>query len=304
MSGRWAGLLARHGLAPGRRLGQHFLFDGGVLARIAAAAEITPGDHVLEVGPGVGSLTLALLARGAAVLAVEKDRKLLPALTEALAESGAGSGAEPGRWPDLPASVQHTDVGPRVRVLWADAVRLPWPALVGVSTPWRLCSNLPYYLTGPFLAAFFEAGLPWSAAVLLVQAEAAARMTASPGTPAYGAFSCLVQLHARAERLFPVSRSSFVPPPSVESCVVRLRPHAAPPITAPRADFLRVVRAAFAHRRKTLLNALDGGLPWGRAAIHDALAATGIDPERRGETLSLAEFDQLTQALGRMTRPE
>lgn len=296
MSGRWSDLLARHGLQPGKRLGQHFLFDGGILGRIAAAAEIRPGDLLLEVGPGVGSLTATLVAQGAAVLAVEKDPRLAPALAEALEES-AGPGDAAVRWPVLPSPVAFTDIGPQVRVLWADAVRLPWAELARADANWRLCSNLPYYLTGPFLAAFFASGLRWSSAVLLVQAEAGARMTARPGTPAYGAFSCLVQYHAVAERLFAVPRGSFVPPPAVESCVVRLRPHAVPPVAALRAAFLRVVRAAFGQRRKTLLNALAAGLACDREDVRAALAAAGLDPERRGETLSLAEFDTLTAAL-------
>lgn len=294
--GRWADLLARHGLQPGRRLGQHFLFDGGVLARIAAAAEITPGDLVLEVGPGVGSLTLALAAHGAPVLAVERDRTLAGALADALGALTAEAGPAPS-WPVLPAGWEWADLAPTVRVVWADAARLPWAALAAAPAPWRLCSNLPYYLTGPFLANFLKAELRWSAAVLLVQAEAAARMTAAPGTPAYGAFSCLVQLHARAERLFAVARSSFVPPPAVASAVVRLRPHAVSPVAAPKADVLRVVRAAFGQRRKTLLNALVAGLPCEREVVRRALLAAALDPGRRGETLSLAEFDHLTQAL-------
>ena len=298
MRGRWGALLARHGLQAGKRLGQHFLFDGGTLGRIAAAAEIRPGDLVLEVGPGVGSLTDTLLGHGAAVLAVEKDRGLAPALAEALAEA-AGPEAPAVRWPLLPPEVPCTDIGPRVRVLWADAVRLPWSELARADATWRLCSNLPYYLTGPFLAAFFAADLRWSTAVLLVQAEAGARMTALPGTPAYGAFSCLVQFHALAERLFAVPRGSFVPPPAVASCVVRLRPHARPPVAAPRDAFLRVVRAAFGQRRKTVLNALTAGLGCARQDVAAALAAAGLDPERRGETFSLAEFDALTAALRR-----
>ena len=297
MSGRWGSVLARHGIRPGRRLGQHFLFDGGILDRIAAASGAGPGDVVLEVGPGVGSLTRALLARGAAVFAVERDRTLGPALVDALSDMDAAAGEAAPAWPSAAAGDAVLDIGGRVRVLWGDAVRLPWDQLADGPERWRICSNLPYYLTGPFLAEWLVGQIPWEVAVLLVQAESAARMTARPGTPAYGAFTCLVQYHAEVERLFSVPRGAFVPPPDVESAVVRLRPRSEPPTSAPRAALFQVVRAAFGQRRKNLLNALSAGLPCARADILAALTRCGLPPERRGETLSLEEFGALTQVL-------
>ena len=284
-------ILSRHGIQTGRRLGQHFLLDAGLLDRMVAAAEVRAGEPVLEVGPGVGSLTVRLLAAGARVVGVELDRALRPALAEAIA------GGHPGEWP--PALPPLERLAPGLGMLWQDAVRLDFAALSGLAAgPWKLCSNLPYYITGPFLAAFLTGGLPWTLAVLTVQAEGAARMLAAPGSRVYGAFSCLVQYHAAGEVLFRVPRRAFRPPPAVESCVVRLRPLAEPPTSAPRSAVLRVVRAAFAQRRKTLRNALAAGLALDAARVRAALAEAGIDGGRRAETLGLPEFGALAVALG------
>jgi len=303
-------VLRRHGLTAGRRLGQHFLCDPVALRRIVEAAEISPDDLVLEVGPGVGVLTRELVRAGGRVTAVELDRALRPALLDVLGWPAQGDGrpallaaAEspalergtrgPGRAGPIPMDV----LAPGLRILWADAVKLAWPAVNdGLPGPWRVCSNLPYYITGPFLASLFAGGLPWSTAVLLVQAEAAARMAAAPGTKAYGAFTCLVGYHATVERVLAVPRRAFLPPPAVDSTVVRLRRRLSPPTSAPRGALLRVVRAAFAQRRKTLRNALAAALPAERAALAGALAAAGIAGERRGETLDLEEFGRLTEA--------
>ncbi len=301
MSGAWADLLRRHGIRPGRRLGQHFLFEPGILARIAAAAEIAPGDPVLEVGPGVGSLTAELVRRGAEVLAIELDRSLGPALRETLVRATPAVAVSDPLGPRIPPAVPSERLAERVWVCWGDAVRIPWAELQAPQ-PWCLCSNLPYYLTGPFLAAFLGSGLPWRGAVLLVQEEAAARMTASPGSAAYGAFTCLVAYHATVSRLFAVAPGSFTPPPAVGSAVVRLRPHSQPVARAPRDALLRVVRGAFAQRRKTLPNALAAALHQERSELEDILTVLGLDPRRRGETLSLEEFDALTLVLLREGR--
>jgi 16S rRNA (adenine1518-N6/adenine1519-N6)-dimethyltransferase len=291
--GRVAALLRLHGIRAGRRLGQHFLVDQGVLARIVAALGAPPGAPVLEVGPGLGVLTTALLAAGARVTAVEIDRALRAPLLDAL---GGEAGPGPGPWL---GSQPAENPRPGLRLVWGDAVRLPWAALAAAEPgPWRLCSNLPYYVTGPFLASFLEGGLPWVGAVLLLQQEAARRMLAPPGGSAYGAFSCLVQYHARGEILFRVPRRAFLPPPAVDSVVVRLSPHAEPPTAAPREVLLPVVRAAFAQRRKMLRNALAAGLHLEPRTVDAALLRAGLDGGRRAETLTLAEFGALAQALG------
>ncbi len=292
-------LLRRHGIVAGRGLGQHFLCDPRVLGRIVEAAEITAGLPVLEVGPGVGVLTRALALAGARVTAVELDRRLRPALLDLLgatlpAHAGVGRPGVEAVCGGLPCEA----IAAGLRICWGDAVRLPWAALAAEEPgPWRVCSNLPYYITGPFLASLFEGGLPWSSAVLLVQAQAADRMAAAPGTKAYGAFTCLVAYHATVERLFPVGRGAFLPPPSVDSVVIRLRRRSTPPTDAPRVDLLRVIRAAFAQRRKTLRNALAAGLAAPAATLEAAFVEAGLDGSLRGERLDLESFGRLTRAL-------
>ncbi len=290
-------LLARHQMTPGRKLGQHFLADPGILRRIAAAAEVTDAMPVLEVGPGVGVLTRELLIAGADVTAVELDRALRPLLIEALAGvPGVAAGSSPSP-PSVPGELCIERFGPRLRLIWTDAVRLPWDRLAQERAgPWRVCSNLPYYITGPFLASLFAGALPWTTAVLLVQAEAAERMQAHPGGKTYGAFTCLVAYHAEVERVFSVPRAAFLPPPAVDSAVVRLRRRERPPALAPREELLRVVRAAFGQRRKTLRNALTAGLQADRAIVESALERAGIDGVRRAETLTLHEFDRIALA--------
>jgi 16S rRNA (adenine1518-N6/adenine1519-N6)-dimethyltransferase len=286
-------LLRRHGLAAGRRLGQHFLADPSILQRIASAAD-AGAQSVLEVGPGVGVLTRELLARGAEVTAVELDRNLRPALLEVLAAFVGPPSAGPV--PERAGPPAAEWLGPRLRLIWGDAVRLPWQRLAEERRRWRVCSNLPYYITGPFLAALLDSGLEWTTAVLLVQAEVARRLRAPAGTPEYGALTCLVAYHADVQTLFPVPRSAFLPPPAVDSAVVRLvrRP---PPVAVPAATLRRVVRAAFAQRRKMLRNALAAALPAEAGAVGAALEAAGIAASRRGETLTLEEFGRLAEAL-------
>lgn len=293
-------LLRRHGIVAGRGLGQHFLCDPRILGRIVEAADITAGLPVLEVGPGVGVLTGALALAGARVTAVELDRRLRPALLDFLGatlppQAGVGrQGVEAAACGGFPCEA----LAAGLRVCWGDAVRLPWAALAAQEPgPWRVCSNLPYYITGPFLASLFEGGLPWSSAILLVQAQAADRMAAAPGTKAYGAFTCLVAYHATVERLFSVGRGAFLPPPAVDSVVVRLRCRSAPPTDAPRVALLRVIRAAFAQRRKTLRNALAAGLAAPAATLEAAFVEAGLDGSLRGERLDLESFGRLTRAL-------
>jgi 16S rRNA (adenine1518-N6/adenine1519-N6)-dimethyltransferase len=281
-------VLRRHGVRPDRRLGQHFLLDPRILARVAAAAELAPGDPTLEVGPGIGGLTRELAATGARVLAVELDRRLEPALAEVLTAAG---------WAPRPWPPREGAFGPGVYLAWGDAVRLDWPSLERAHPgPWTLCANLPFQITGPFLAAFLGSGLPWRRAVLMVQREAADRMLAAPGHPAYGAFSCLVRYHAEGVVVFSVARGAFVPPPSVDASVVRLEPRPAPP-GAPREAVLRVVRAAFSQRRKLLRNALAGALGLRPPEVAAVLAALGLPASSRAEDLGLEAFVALAREL-------
>lgn len=278
-------LLARYGLRPDRRLGQHFLVDANILAKVVEAAEVRPGDAILEVGPGLGTLTRALAGRGARVVAVEIDRRLLPVLDETLA------GYE------------------GVQVVHGDALRVDLDALCPPPPAWKVVANIPYNITGPLVARLLLSGTAdgrppgrYPLIVLMVQEEVARRMTATPGGKEYGAFTLLVRYHAEVEPVARVSRSCFFPPPEVGSAVIRLRARARPPVEADPETLFTVVRAAFAQRRKSLRNALAAGLRGaeGRAGVEDeveaALRQAGVDGGRRGEALSLEEFAALARA--------
>lgn len=256
-----AALLARHGIVPKRRLGQHFLTDDRVAQAIAAAAGVEPGERILEIGPGVGSLTRALCAAGASVVAIEIDRSLEPALREAVA-------------------------GLPVELIWGDALRVPLPPAD------KVVANLPYGITGPAVMRCLTSR-PWERLVFMVQREVAERVLAPPGSRRYGSFTLAVRFFARAELVLRVSRGAFFPRPEVDSAVLRLWPHRSP---YPQEAFFRVVRAAFSARRKTLRAALAGGLRLDRTQVAQLLDAAEIDGERRAESLSLDEFGRLAVA--------
>ena len=206
-----------------RRLGQHFLGDPRILGRIVDALDPVPGETVLEIGPGRGSLTDALLARGLNVVAIEKDRELAGALTRA-----------------------------NLQVLQGDALRLEWPRLP------KIVGNIPYYITSPLIDKALTPPLPVRV-VFLVQAEVADRLAARPGTKTYGALSIGVQAVCRVEKLFTIAPGSFKPPPKVRSAVVRLTPLAQPLVRPEEvATFRTFVTACFSRRRKQLKNAVPG----------------------------------------------
>jgi len=206
-----------------RRLGQHFLSDPRILGRIVDALDPVPGETVLEIGPGKGSLTAALLARGLNVVAIEKDRVLAAALVRA-----------------------------NLQVLQGDALRLEWPRVP------KIVGNIPYYITSPLIDKALTPPLP-ERVVFLVQAEVADRLSASPGTKTYGALSIGVQAVCRVEKLFTVAPGSFKPPPKVRSAVVRLTPLAQPLVRPEEITPFRVfVTACFSQRRKQLKNAVPG----------------------------------------------
>ena len=260
-------ILKAFDLHASKRLGQNFLIHSGTVEAIVATAGIHPGDRVLEIGPGIGTLTQGLAEAGASVTAVELDKKLPAVLAETL--SG------------------YT----RVRIVGGDILKTDILALMG-DEPFKVVANLPYYITTPILLTLLERRLPITRIVTMVQREVAERMIASPGGRDYGALSVAVQYYTE-----PVSPRCFFPPPAVASavmdCVVRKMP---PVEVADEKQFFRVVRAAFGQRRKTLGNALKSlGFP--RDTLQGALTMAGIDPFRRGETLSLAAFAALSAAL-------
>ena len=265
-------ILKAFDLHASKRLGQNFLIHGGTVEAIVETADICPGDRVLEIGPGIGTLTQGLAEAGASVTAVELDKKLPAVLAETL------SGYD------------------RVRIVGGDILKTDIPALMG-EEPFKVVANLPYYITTPILLTLLERRLPITRIVTMVQREVAERMIALPGGRDYGALSVAVQYYTEPRLAIEVSPRCFLPPPAVESavmdCVVRKTP---PVAVEDEKHFFHVVRAAFGQRRKTIGNALKSlGLP--RDILQGALSKAGIDPLRRGETLSLSEFAALAGAL-------
>ncbi|HTX54412.1 MAG TPA: 16S rRNA (adenine(1518)-N(6)/adenine(1519)-N(6))-dimethyltransferase RsmA [Candidatus Baltobacteraceae bacterium] len=266
-------VLRQHGLAPQRLRGQNFLIDRRVRDRILTTAGVDARHRVVEIGPGTGSLTEGLLARGAAVLAVEVDRGLAALLAE--------------RWGNRPGFQLET----------ADALRFDFAeALATERRPIRVVANIPYHITSPLILHLLSYGRVFEALFLTVQKEVAVRMAAGPGDKSYGAFTLACQYRAAVQAVFRIPPTAFFPVPEVDSMLVRLDPHAHPPIAVSNPDTLILtVRTAFGVRRKTLRNALLQR--WPGPAVDAALHAADLDGRRRGETLSLDEFGRLSDAL-------
>ena len=268
-------LLARHGFHFSKSLGQNFLIEGWVPQDIATASGAGPGIGVLEIGPGIGPLTVELAKRADRVAAVELDKALLPILAETLA------GFE------------------NVTVIPGDVMKLDLPTLVAEQFPGltpMVCANLPYNITTPVLTLLLESGL-FSAITIMIQKEVAQRICAAPGTGEYGAFTVLCQYFAKTEFLFEVPRECFLPAPKVTSAVVRLTPCPPPECVRNKDLFLRVVRGAFGLRRKTLLNALSAAFPLEKDVLRTCIEAAGLSPEIRGERLSIPEFAALADEI-------
>ena len=259
-------------MRPKKRLGQHFLRHQSVLERIADALGPGPGDLVVEIGPGEGTLTGVLAARGARVVAIEKDRDLVPALRSRF---------------------------PKVAVVEGDALNLDWRAAAGAlpDEPLLVTGNIPYGITSPLLDQALEPPRP-RRIVFLVQKEVAERVAARPGTSAYGALSVGVQTVAAVEKLFAVPAGAFHPPPRVSSAVIRLTPLAAPALRdAQVAEFRRFVVGLFGFRRKQLLRGLRELTGWPVDRAREALARAGARATARPETLEPAAFLRLLAAV-------
>jgi 16S rRNA (adenine1518-N6/adenine1519-N6)-dimethyltransferase len=252
---------------PRKRLGQNFLRDRAFLARILAAGAVGPDDEILEIGPGTGVLTDALAAAAGKVVAVELDDALY----------------------DLLAARYANDE--QVQIVHANA--LGFDPCAHFPGPYKLIANIPYYITGPLLRHFLEARCRPELIVMMVQREVADRITAGPG--ALSLLGVSVQRYAGARTICRVPAGAFYPRPKVDSAIVRLVPYQDERWEAPDDDFFTVARAGFGLRRKQMANALGHGLGLDRAATLDLLAAAGIEPARRAETLSLAEWDRLAQ---------
>ncbi len=274
---------------PMKALGQHFLVDGNIRRKILDAAQIRPGERVVEIGPGTGSLTTGLLDRGASVIAIEIDRRLVEGLR----------------------CVPH----PRLTLVCADALRYPYQEL---PTPYKVVANLPYGISTPLLFRLIEAAQTGGSAsslrpeasegssprtagitsmVLMLQKEVALRLGASVGDEHYGALSVIAQFYSDIQVLFAVTRNCFRPRPKVDSAVIALNPlpQARLPVRHPER-FLRLVKGAFAHRRKRMLNSLaDAGFE--RLPVEAAMQEMGLPPTVRGEALSLHQFVALSERL-------
>ncbi|MGI9952574.1 16S rRNA (adenine(1518)-N(6)/adenine(1519)-N(6))-dimethyltransferase RsmA [Moorellaceae bacterium AZ2] len=280
--GRLISFMQTRGLSPRKSLGQNFLVDANIARKIAEKAQLQPEDVVVEIGPGLGALTLELARRARLVVALEIDRDLVAALQEILVDR------------------------PNVRLVEGDALKADFDRLVeealglkdrGRLPGYKVVANLPYYITSPLLCHLLENSFHIQYMLLMLQAEVARRLVAHPGAKEYGALTLFVRYFARPQIVMQVPRTVFFPRPEVDSAVVRLDLYPQPPVKVGDRDFFfRVVRAAFAQRRKTLANALRS-LTGAREPVEAALAAAGIEPFRRGETLSLEEFARLSRCL-------
>lgn len=267
-------VLAAHGLATKKRLGQHFLVDDNVIGRIVSLAALTGDEVVLEVGPGIGTLTVALCERAGAVVAVERDERLVPVLEETTADC-------------------RRFVLIRADALDVDAVALSAP----FGTPEALIANLPYSVAATVLLRLFELLESLQAAVVMVQSEVADRIGAVPGTKDYGSYTVKLRLRAESVSRFQVARGCFLPPPRVDSAVVRLERR---PLSGDRqaiAWAADAADAAFAQRRKTIRNSLKSALHADPRVLEGALVAAEINGDERAETLAPEAFLALGDAL-------
>ncbi|WP_314363980.1 16S rRNA (adenine(1518)-N(6)/adenine(1519)-N(6))-dimethyltransferase RsmA [uncultured Veillonella sp.] len=254
-----------------KKLGQNFLIKRGIVDEIVHAAELTPGEPVLEVGPGIGTLTQGLAQSGADVTAIELDRRLLEVLDTTLASYD------------------------NVRIVHGDVLKLDVPAIMN-HKPFKVVANLPYYITTPIIMSLLESKLPIERLVVMVQKEVALRMVAKPGTKDYGALSVAVQYYTEPDIVLDVPPKSFLPAPAVTSSVIRCVLRDKPPVDViDEKLFFRVVKAGFAQRRKTFANTMKTtGLSKDR--IEELLANANIDGQRRGETFTLQEFADVANA--------
>jgi 16S rRNA (adenine1518-N6/adenine1519-N6)-dimethyltransferase len=294
---RLADLLRRHDLHLKKGLGQNFLTDPVHLDRIAAAAELSREDVVIEVGPGVGTLTVRLAAQAGRVVAVELDASLLPALRETLAAcanvaivQGDILQLDPGQlsmansqWP-----IVNDQPSDHVGSLTIDHFPL-------TIDQYKVVANLPYYITSAAIRHFLTAAPPAALLVFTIQREVAQRIVAKP--PDMSLLAVSVQYFARPEIIARIPAGAFYPPPKVDSAILRLRPWDRPPVDAPDDDaFFSVVRAGFGQRRKQLRNSLRANLGLAQDRVDAILAQAGVDAQRRAETLTLAEWAQVAHA--------
>ncbi len=267
-------LIKEHEYSFKKRFGQNFLIDEHVLNKIISGAEINKDDTVLEIGPGIGTLTQALCEAAGEVIAVEIDRDLIPILEKTL------------------------DSFKNVRIINEDILKLDLNEIS--QKPLKVVANLPYYITTPIIMGLFESGAPIESITVMVQKEVADRMKAIPGGKDYGALSLAVQYYAEAKIIANVPQNCFIPRPNVGSAVIRLKAHKNPPVEVGDKEYMfSLIKAAFLQRRKTLSNALknESSLGLSRDEVVNALKKMGLPEDVRGERLSLEEFAGLSDIL-------
>lgn len=264
-----------------KKFGQNFLIDGNILDKIMESAQLTKEDCVLEIGPGIGTMTQYLAEEAGEVVAVEIDQNLIPILEDTLSAYS------------------------NVVILNEDILKVDINKIVqehNGGKPIKVVANLPYYITTPIIMALFESHVPLCSVTIMVQKEMADRMQVGPGTKDYGALSLAVQYYAKPEIITRVPAACFMPRPNVDSTVIRLTRYEKPPVDAEDEKYLfAVIRASFNQRRKTLANGLSnaGNLGVGRQMVEETLAEMGLSPQIRGETLTLEQFAELSNRLGR-----
>ena len=272
-------VLQKHNFHIQKKYGQNFLIDPNVLKRIVEAAEISTEDCVLEIGPGLGTMTQYLAELAGRVVAVEIDKNLIPILEETLAGYD------------------------NVRLINADILKVDINRIVEEENrgrPVKVVANLPYYITTPIIMGLFESHAPIQSITVMVQKEVADRMQVGPGTKDYGALSLAVQYYAKPEIVANVPPNCFIPRPNVGSAVIRLTRHREPPVQVENeAGFFALIRAAFNQRRKTLVNALGNAseIDVTKEDAAEALERLGLPPAVRGETLTLEQFARLSGCL-------
>ena len=271
-------LLSGAGFTFSKALGQNFITNPAVCPKMAALSGVGEEDGVLEIGPGVGVLTVELAKRAKTVVSVELDTRLIPILAKTL-DGKTNVFVEN-------ADILKTDIRALTEKYFAPRQKL------------HVCANLPYYITSPVIIRLLECGVPFASLTLMVQKEAADRLTARLGTRDAGALTAAVEYYAEAETLFPVPASSFTPPPKVNSAVIRLTRRERPPVeTKDEAFFFKTVRAAFLHRRKTAVNSLSAGLGLPKEKIAEALESLGFSPAVRAEEIDMPRFAALADRL-------
>jgi 16S rRNA (adenine1518-N6/adenine1519-N6)-dimethyltransferase len=266
-------ILKNHAFHFKKKWGQNFIFDNNILKKITEAAQVAPGDRVVEIGPGAGTLTKELLQKGAHVLAVEIDKTLIPILEETFKET------------DL--VIVQSDV------LKTDLDELT--VAKGFQWPYKVVANLPYYITTPLIMYLLENEYHIEDIVVMVQKEVADRFTAIPGTKEYGAVTLAVQYYSQPEILLNIPRFIFKPVPEVDSALIRLKPRGMSPVQVDDKELMvALIKGAFGQRRKTLLNSLASVTPpLDKELIREILTEAGIDANCRGEVLGLADFAQI-----------